>query len=275
MALPCHAIDQAIEGAHGIVATIEPRSGQYEVRSRELNWTFTGHLSESAANVRVNNGHDRLGAYRELSFGWGRQVSLSGRIRTYVKRPVVLFEITSKEPISDAAAVRFPRFTEYPKNLHHFSYKNGVFAPRSFALEETGTPWLLFDDQQRAVVLSPATNYMIASMRGDGITEIASGLNEGVANLPAGFAHKTLMAFDVGVNSAWDSWGRALTDLQGKRRPSNDADVGLRYLGYWTDNGAAYWYHYEQGLGYAGTLETLVRRYRDVRQAIVSIQGTK
>ena len=262
-ALPCHAVDQAIEGAHGIVATIDPKSGQYEVRSRELNWTFTGQLGGPASNVSVNNGQDRLGAYRELSFGWGPHVSLSGRIRTYVKRPVVLFEITSKEPIASAAAIRFPRFTEFPKNLHHFSYKNEVFAPRSFTLEETGTPWLLFDDQQRAVVLSPATNYMIASMRGDGITEIASGLNEGVANLPAGFAHKTLMAFDVGVNGAWDSWGTAVTDLQGKHRPSNDADVGLRYLGYWTDNGAAYWYHYEPGLGYAGTLETLVRRYRD------------
>jgi hypothetical protein len=55
-------------------------------------------------------------------------------------------------PVSDAAAIRFPRFTEFPKNLHHFSYKNEVFAPRSFALEQTGTPWLLFDDQQRGVV---------------------------------------------------------------------------------------------------------------------------
>jgi hypothetical protein len=34
-------------------------------------------------------------------------------------------------------------------------------------------------------------------------------------------------------------------------------------LGYWTDNGAAYWYNYEHDLGYAGTLETLVQRYRE------------
>ena len=261
-ALPCHAADQAIEGARGIVATIDQKSGRYEVRSRALNWTFAGQLGESASHLIIKNGRDRLGAYRELRFSWRHQVPLSGRIRTYVSRPVVLFGITSKEPISDAAAIRFPRFTEIPRDLHHFSYKNDVFAPRSFALEETGTPWLLFDDQMRAVVLSPAANYMIASMRGDGITEIASGLNEGVANLPAEFTHKTLMAFDVGVNAAWDSWGTALTDLQGRNRPSNDADIGLRYLGYWTDNGAAYWYNYERGLGYAGTLETLVRRYR-------------
>jgi hypothetical protein len=260
---PCHAADQAIAGAHGIAAAIDEKSGRYEVRSRDLNWSFAGQLGESASNLSIKNGRDRLGAYRELSFNWGRQVPLVGSIRTYISRPVVLFEITSPEPIPDGAAIRFPRFTEFPKGLHHFSYKNDVFAPRSFTLEETGTPWLLFDDQPRAVVLSPAANYMIASMRGDGVTEIASGLNEGVAKLPAGFTHKTLMAFDVGVNAAWDSWGTALTDLQGKRRPFNDADIGLRYLGYWTDNGAAYWYNYEHDLGYAGTLETLVRRCRE------------
>jgi hypothetical protein len=262
-ALPCHAAAQTIEGARGIVATMDPDSGRYEVRSRELNWAFTGHLGDSASNLSITNGHDRLGAYRELRFSWRREVPLAGSIRTYLSRSVVLFGITSKEPISDAAAIRFPRFTEFPKDLHHFSYQNVVFAPRSFALEETATPWLLFDGEMRAVVLSPAANFMIASMRGDGVTDIASGLNEGVGKLPAGFTHETLMAFDVGVNATWDTWGNALTDLQGKHRPSNDADIGLRYLGYWTDAGAAYWYNYERGLGYAGTLETLVRRYRE------------
>ena len=262
-AMPCHGVDFAITGAHGIVATIDQRSGRYQVLSRELNWTFAGRLGDSASQIRINNGRDRLGVYQELRFSWRRHAPLTGTIRTYAGRPVVLFSITSKLPASDAAAIRFPRFTQFPKNLRHFSYKNKEFAPRNFALEETATPWLLFDDQLRAVVVSPASNYMIATMRGDGITEITSALNEVVVNLPADFTHRTLMAFDVGVNAAWDSWGIALTDLQARDRPPNDADIGLRYLGYWTDNGAAYWYNYERALGYAGTLEALVHRYRD------------
>jgi hypothetical protein len=186
---------------------------------------------------------------------------LTGSIRTYVNRPVVLFGITSKETISNPAVIRFPRFTEFPTNLHHFSYENTEFAPRRFALENNGTPWLLFDDQARAVVLSPAANYMIASMHGDGRTEIASGLNGGVSDLPAGFAHATLVAFGFGVNATWDTWGTALTELQGKHSRPNDADIGLRYLGYWTDNGADYYYNYDHDLGYAGTLDALVQRY--------------
>lgn len=262
-AAPCHPADPAITGAHGIVATIEQGSGRYQVHSRELHWTFTGELGDSASQLSVQHGRDRLGSYQELRFSWHPQAPLTGSIRTYAGRPVVLFSITAKQPGSDPAAIRFPRFTQFPRDLHHFSYEDTEFAPRSFALEETATPWLLFDDRLRAVVVSPASNYLIATMRGDGITEIASALNEGVVDLPVDFTHRTLMAFDVGVNGAWDSWGIALTDLQAKDRPPNDADVGLRYLGYWTDNGAAYWYNYDRALGYAGTLETLVQRYRD------------
>src|SRR5207248_3334697 len=140
------------------------------------------------------DGQDRLGAFRELGFRWRDRVGLRGSIRAYVDRPVLLFTITSDEPVSDPARVRFPRFTGLPRNLRHFSYANEAFAPASFALEENGTPWLLYDVQGDAAVLPPAPNSRTASM--------------------------------------WD-------------------------------NGAQYYYDYDRQEGYAGTLEELVRRYRD------------
>ena len=261
--VPCHAAGTSVEGAHGIRATVDEESGRYEVRGEEPNWVFAGTLGAAASDISVKDGQDRLGAFRELSFRWRDRVALKGSIRTYVDRPVLLFGITSSEPTSDAAVIRFPRFTEFPKNLRGFSYVNREFAPPTFALEENATPWLLYDDQTHAAVLSPAANYMIATMRGDGKTEIASGLNAGVASLPADFTHRTLMALGVGVNATWDSWGSALTGLQGTQRPGNDADIGLRYLGYWTDHGGEYYYDYDRKLGYAGTLEALVQRYRE------------
>jgi hypothetical protein len=45
-----------------------------------------------------------------------------------------------------------------------------------------------------------------------------------------------------------------LLALGGKQRPSNDANVVLAKLGYWTDNGARYYYKFDPQLGYAGTL---------------------
>jgi hypothetical protein len=45
-----------------------------------------------------------------------------------------------------------------------------------------------------------------------------------------------------------------MTDLQGKVRPSVDADVSLTSLGYWTDSASKYYYTYIGSMGYEGTL---------------------
>ena len=53
-----------------------------------------------------------------------------------------------------------------------------------------------------------------------------------------------------------------MTDLQGKTRPANDADPTLNYLGYWTDNGATYYYKFDPTLGYAGTLLAVANSFK-------------
>jgi hypothetical protein len=263
LAWPCRGEILTIHGAGGIVASVDAKSGRYAIRSTEARLAFAGTLGEAPSNVSVNAGRDRLGAYRELKFRWQRPVALSGSIRTYADRPLALFGVASAGALADGSVLLFPRFTEFPRALRGFSYGNQPFAPPRFALEDNGTPWLLFDDHGHAAILSPASDFMIASMRGNAGAEIASGLNDGIRSLPAGFTHWTLLAFGSGINRTWDTWGAALIDLQGAHRPPNDADTGLRYLGYWTDNGAAYYYDYDRALGYAGTLEALVKRYRD------------
>ena len=113
---------------------------------------------------------------------------------------------------------------------------------------------------------------MVASMMGDGRTEVASGFNPQLRNLPAGFHPANLVAFGQGINRTWDLWGRALLDLHHAKRPANDADTVLKYLGYWTDNGATYYYNYDTNLGYAGTLQSLVERYRQEQIPIRYLQ---
>jgi hypothetical protein len=237
-------------------------NGRYEIRFRPLEWTFSGEIGSRVTAVKVSHGTDPVGMFHEISFRWRQGAPFSGSIRVYDAKPVLLFSLTSEEA-SNSLPVMLPRFTTFPRSLHRFSYKNTTFAPPVFALEATGTPWLLFDDRDGAVVISPADHFLLTRMIGDGDTEIASGLNEGATGLPANFTCRTLMAFDLGINGAWDEWGRTLTDLRDRTRPPNDSDISLRYLGYWTDNGAVYYYNYDPALGYAGTLEALVRRYRE------------
>ncbi|MGC1728195.1 MAG: hypothetical protein WA747_02305 [Steroidobacteraceae bacterium] len=262
LASPCRGESLAVEGAQGLQATLDAVSGRYEVRSRALGWAFAGTLAAPVSELSMHEGRDRLGPYRELQFRWQRPLALEGRIRAYTGQPIVLFSETTETAISDPSSLRFPRFTRFPRDLRAFSYQNRAFAPPSFTLEENATPWLLFDARAHAAVISPAANFMLTRMQGDGNAEISSGLNAGIASLPAGFKHQTLIAFGAQVNTAWETWGRGLLELEGARRPANDADAGLRYLGYWTDNGASYYYNYDRRRGYAGTLQALVERYR-------------
>jgi hypothetical protein len=251
-----------LESHAGIAAQLDPASGRYEITARQPAWTFAGNLPGPARDAATQDGADRFGAYREIHFAWNAQIPMSGSIRVYQSRPVVLFTLTCAQA-ADSLPARYPDFTEFPAGLRHFSHKDDVFAPPVFALETNGTPWLLFDDHANAAVLSPANDFMFAVMAGDGAREIASGLNAGVHGLPAHFSLQTILVLEPGISTAWQDWGSALVALSGKETPANDADVGLRYLGYWTDNGATYYYHYDPALGYAGTLEALVAHYRE------------
>jgi hypothetical protein len=255
------AAEMTVRGARGVLVSVDAAAGRYEVRSTQANWIFAGTLGGAAGHLRVREGRDAGGEYRALEFDWPQPLPLSASIRVYRDSPVLVFTVTANAPVSDTSLVRFPRFDEFPRGLHGFSYGDREFAPPAFRLERNGTPWLLYDERRYAAVLSPAANFMVASMHGDGSSEIGSGLNAAVTTVPAGFRHASIMVIESGINAAWEEWGQALLSLIGARRPANDADVGLRYLGYWTDNGATYYYNYDATLGYAGTLRALVERY--------------
>lgn len=96
---------------------------------------------------------------------------------------------------------------------------------------------------------------------GAGGGAISCGLDPAITNLPAGFTHRSILVIQNGINRTFETWGSALTGLSGKIRPANDAAVELDKLGYWTDNGAVYYYNYDTTKGYAGTLLAIRDEY--------------
>jgi hypothetical protein len=257
----------SVRSAAGIMARLDDASGHYEIIWRKVDWKFSGDLG-AAVKADIHRGEDHAGAFHEIQFAFN---SFSGGIRVYDNRAAALFTWTNNNQAGETFPT-FPQFTSFPAGLHHFSFHESAFAPPRFDLEHNGTPWLLFDDRANAALLSPADDFMVARMEGDGVHEIASGLNEGARDLPAHFSHGTLLAFAPGIRAAWQTWSGAFLALQGRSIPANDADIGLRYLGYWTDNGAVYYYNYDTNFGYAGTLEKLVARYRDEKIPIRYLQ---
>jgi hypothetical protein len=249
-------------------------SGDYSVQSSAPIWTFGVKIDSlmPLKNLAASTGQDPIGQYQRISFDWTEGISLmNGEIRLYVEKPLILFS-DQRRNAGEMPPAPFPSFTKMPNDLHVFSYRQGAFAPPQFAANACSTPWLLFDDHANAMVVSPASHFMVASMIGDGKNQVASGFNRHLRDLPAGFSQQTLLALDHGINRTWDLWGRSLCEFEGVKPLHDDADSTLKYLGYWTDNGASLYYNFEAGKNYADTLESLVERYRQEQIPIRYLQ---
>ena len=240
----------SIGGADGLTVALESGGG-YTISVPKLSWTFAGNLGAAAANVQVANGSDRLGPYSEVAFDFVTDATRHASIRTYWDRTEVLFAVSNSTAAANSVA--FPNLRQYPANLNHLSY-SGTFAPPTFRDLAPESPWVFFDDSGSTFILSPAANFMTAANTKGAHGELASGISPQIAALPQGFQHQTLLVIGKGINRTLDTWGQTLTMLYGKTRPANDADITLNKAGYWTDNGATYYYHMEPSMNYEQTL---------------------
>jgi len=226
-------------------------NGTYTITSTDPAWTFVGSLGQVPFDLATVTGADAIGNYSELRFTYQASAPHAANIRLYTNQPVVLFTDTGLS--ASANDLAFPHLTSYPGGLYHLSY-SGEFAPPTFSSLVDESPWVFFDGNLNTFILSPATNFVIASDVKNGDGSLACGINSSIAQLPAGFTHRTWLTIQPGINRALTTWGNALTGLTGKVRPANDCAVELNKLGYWTDNGATYYYNYSAARGYIGTM---------------------
>lgn len=217
-------------------------------------------------------GTDGLGDYHQTTIRLSREgVPLTERIRSYDKRPVTLFSLTY-QAASDKPLVSFPDFDHLPRDFHILSFREKAFSPPAFEASSDGGPQVIFNDAGDTFIISPASHYLIQTIGGDARHNITSRLRDTARDIPAGFTQQTLVVHGNGINRTWDQWGKAVADLQGVKRPGNDADLSLKYLGYWTDNGTCYYYNYDPRLGYAGTLLDLARHFRTANIPVKYLQ---
>jgi hypothetical protein len=238
--------------------------GRYEVTVASSGWIFAGGVG-NLDSLTVTSGSDSLGSWQEIGFTYGSQ---SSAIRLYEDQAAVLF--TAQYGVDSANGNGFPHFTTFPQNLFTFSF-GGLWA-YTFNSLNNRSPWLFYDAQSNAFVMSPAANFMtaITQFASDGAMEAA--IDSGIATLPAGFTHRALLAFAPGINAAFDTWGQTLTGLSGKNLPSNDANVLLNKLSYWTDSGAAYYYNPADPTQYIPTLEQLQPQFQGLSAPISSME---
>src|SRR5262249_28647439 len=149
----------------------------------------------------------------------GTAVSV-GTIRVYNRRPVVVFKLKFLTP--GETSEPFLSISSYPHNLHHLTYTS-TFGGVSFARFGTDGPWVLFEDQATTFVCAPASHYRKATLSFGPNHELLSALSADNEEIPVGFVAMSALVIAPGINSAFEIWGRFLTDLTGKKRPANDA----------------------------------------------------
>jgi len=240
----------AAQGTATIDVSVDP-GGHYSIQTHAPDWSFGGDVGHALSNIRSSDSQDGVGAYHEVAFDYG---SRSSSIRSYAQIGAVLF--TTSYSAASPNAEPFPVLSKLPDVPYKLSYRDTPFSPYQLNTLKDGpdSPWLFFDGAANGFLISPASNFPVARMTLGGDGTLSSGIDGGVSSLPAGFTQQTLLVTGSGLNHLYDGWGQALTALHGKTRPSNDADLTLEKFGYWTDNGATYYYNFEPQLGYAGTL---------------------
>jgi len=225
--------------------------GTYELVFRSVGWRLVGRLPEVSATIQTTHGKDAIGSYQAVSAVYlGR--SRTAEVRIYRSLPVALLRDTWNT--ASRNEYPFPTFENLPAGLMKFSYRQKTFGVYEFGALGPEGPWSLFDKLGNVMMLSPADHFLVSRMNESPGGEADSRILQTIQTLPAGFSHGTLLVFAKGMNQTFSAWGSALLALGGKQRPANDANVVLAKLGYWTDNGARYYYKFDPQLGYVGTL---------------------
>ncbi|CAH1277104.1 Hypp9481 [Branchiostoma lanceolatum] len=248
--------------------------------SGKLYRTADGSLKKT--NIDDGLGKDTLGKYQYKSILWqagGARVETYYRYYTDV--PAVVFGQHFPDGANgtsvgnpDHTCTGFPTIALEGQAglLAYLSFGGNMFGGASIGAGEwyyqttgirsgiTGGPLVVFDRNLNTVVLSPFSEFMAASVWHNGTGsggyggEVNYGIMGDVENIPPNFDYQTILYYDKGINQALHEWGGALMRQYGKTRARTESDFSSNYIGYWTDNGAYYYYHTESGKNYEDTM---------------------
>ncbi|XP_078489098.1 uncharacterized protein LOC100181073 isoform X2 [Ciona intestinalis] len=121
-------------------------------------------------------------------------------------------------------------------------------------------PLVLFDDRGNTVVMSSFSSFMSHNMQYDTKSGVVRfGVMGDVTEIPMHYQVNTILYYsDSGINQAIENWGRVLTTKYHKKSSIMEADFSINYLGYYTDNGAYYYYKTEPNKTYDVTMLDVV-----------------
>ena len=118
-----------------------------------------------------------------------------------------------------------------------------------YSNKDGGYPIAIFDSKlENTVVLSPQNTFMSAMQtsffpKSYNVPIFGFGILGMVDSVPKGYAMETLMVAGQNITETMDKWGRLLRIRYKKEDQYRQDDFSINYLGYYTDNGACYYYY--------------------------------
>lgn len=232
-----------------------------------------------------STGEDVWGTFNATSLVWKTSDGLNfvTHINSYQNAPILTFvqEFTdgvtgaSNNNLTNETISSFPTLLIEELDLSRGSLTyNSAFA-QYVAVEEWspsvplaggidgGTPLVIFDSaMQNTVVISPANTFMTASQstwqpKTSSSPAVGFGIISSVDTVPPHYYFSTVLVGGQNVTGTMDTWGQLLRTLYKKDDTTRRNDFSNNYLGYWTDNGACYYYNTGTYSNYEDVLEAV------------------
>ena len=124
-------------------------------------------------------------------------------------------------------------------------------------------PVVVFNIDQRGdgdiLVLSPFSKFMATSLsQANGTLEY--GVMGSMTSIPNNYNHSMIVFYSSnGINEGVREWGQAMQKAHNRTNQYRLNDITINNLGYYTDNGAYYYYHTEDKKNYEQTMLDSIR----------------
>ncbi|MFX1573563.1 MAG: hypothetical protein ACFFB0_12505 [Promethearchaeota archaeon] len=224
-------------------------------------------------NINETNDIDKLGTFQstDMHFRFENEekfVDIS--IKQYFDGNFIVFElfipegleITDKGNYSELITF-FPSFLNESLNTNIFTFRNAIFCPPSRKIGVTSAPVLFYDDELNCYIISPLDGFLNTVISKSKGKRISCGIHGLIKGLPKGFSQKFILLFGKGINESMEKLGNILLKYHESKQKSLYANVVTSYLGFWTNNGAYYYYKKEKGLSYENTMLAIKNYFDD------------
>lgn len=125
-----------------------------------------------------------------------------------------------------------------------------------------GGPVVIFNGTQQGegdiLVLSPFSRFMASSLSQSNRT-LEYGVMGSIVSIPANYNLPMIVFYSLnGINDGVKEWGQTMQKAYNRTNKYRLNDLSINYLGYYTDNGAYYYYHTGNRQNYEQTIIDIV-----------------